>query len=110
MLVLIDENVLGLDVPVGDGKHAEVVETSDQLVGIEFGEERRHFFLFDQLVQIVRVVLHHDVQVLVFAFRGQVAVLHKQVVRVVQHLKNSVLPVLVLPVLEDLLDGDLVSR
>lgn len=43
---------------MGDGEHAEVIESSKDLVGIEFGENGADFFFLDELVEIVRIVVH----------------------------------------------------
>ena len=36
VFIFIDEYVLWFDVSVGDGEHGEVVESSEELVGIDF--------------------------------------------------------------------------
>ncbi len=110
MFVAIDEDILGLDVAVGDGEHEEVVESPEDLVGVELDEDGVDFPLLDDLVEVVGVVVHDDVEVLVVALVGREAVLHHQVVRVLQHLQDLVLPVLVLLILEHLFYCDLLTR
>ncbi len=75
MFVFIYEDVLGFDVSVGDREHAEVVEPSEDLVGIEFDEDGVNFFFLDELVKIVGIVVHDDVEVLCFSLVGEEAIL-----------------------------------
>jgi hypothetical protein len=100
VFVLVDEDVLGFDVAVGDGQHAQVVEGAEDLVDVEFGEQGRDLFLFYQLVEVVREVVHYDVEVLLIALVGEEGVFHEEVVGVFQHFQDGVLPVFVLLVLE----------
>jgi len=61
LFVLVDQNVVRLDVSVGDRQHGEVVEASEDLVEIDFGKGGGDFFVFDELVQIVGEVVHNDI-------------------------------------------------
>lgn len=40
VLVFVDQDILGLDVAVGNGEHAEVIEAADNLIGVELDKER----------------------------------------------------------------------
>ena len=57
----VDQNILRLDISVGNREHVEVVEPSEYLVGINFDEERVDFFLLNDLVEVIRKVVHNDV-------------------------------------------------
>lgn len=94
---------------MSNGDHGEIVEPSEQLVGVDLDQERVHLLLLDHLVQVVREVVRDDVEVLHLAFVGQEAVLHQQVVRMFQHLQDLVFPVLVFLVLQHLLNGYLLA-
>jgi len=109
MLIFVDEYVLRFDVPVGDREHGEVVEASEDLVDVEFGEEGCDFLLFDGLVEIVWEVVHDDVEVLFFTLVREESLPHLQVVWMFQHLQDGVLTVLILLILEHFLDGYLLS-
>jgi hypothetical protein len=76
VLDVVDEDVLGLDVAMGDGEHGEVVETSEYLVSVELDENGVNLSFFNYLVKVVREVVHHDVQVLVLSLVGQETILH----------------------------------
>jgi hypothetical protein len=49
----IDYNILRFDIPMGYGEHGEIVESSKDLIGVEFGEHGIDFFLFDDLIEVV---------------------------------------------------------
>lgn len=80
MFEFVNQNVLGFDVSVCDRDHGEIVEASEDLVDVEFGEERCDFFLFDRLVEIIREVVHHDVQILFFSLTCEESLSHLQIV------------------------------
>lgn len=53
MLYVIHQDVLRLDVSVGDRQHGEVVEASEDLIGIDLDQNRIDLSLLDDLVEIV---------------------------------------------------------
>ena len=110
MFVLVHQNILRLDVSMRNRQHTQIVEPAIDLVDVYLSQQGRYLLLLHQLVQVVRKVVHHDVQVLLLPLVRQKTVFHHQVVRVPQHLQNRVLPVLVLLVLEHLLYRYLLAR
>lgn len=49
---------------MGDGHGGNVVEPPQNLIGVEFDEERAELVFFDDLVEIVAVVVHDDIEIL----------------------------------------------
>lgn len=103
MLDPIHQDVLRLDVPMRDGQHEEVVQSSEDLIGIYLDQDGIDFSLLDDLVQIIGEVIHNDVEVLVISLIGEETVLHDEVVGVVQHFQDLVLTILIFFILEHLL-------
>ena len=81
MFNFINQNILGFDVSVSDGQHSKIVESSEKLVGVYFDKVRIYLLFFNQLVKIVWVVVHNDIEILVISLMSEVAVLHHQIIR-----------------------------
>jgi hypothetical protein len=52
------------------------------LIDVDFGENGRDFFLSDDLVQIIREIVHYYVEVLFLSLSGEIALLHLQIIGV----------------------------
>jgi hypothetical protein len=61
MGAVIDEDVLGFYVAVGDGETGEVVETSQNLVGVDFNEQGCELFFFNDLIEVITIVIHDEI-------------------------------------------------
>lgn len=103
MLDPIDQDILRLDVPMRNGQHKEIVQPSEDLIGIDFDQYWIDFPLFDDLIQIIRVVIHNDIEVLIISFIRQKTILHDKVIGMVQHLQYLMLTILIFFILEHLL-------
>lgn len=79
------KDILGFDVSVCDREHWQVIQGSEDLVRVYFDEMRVYVFLFDELVKIVGVIVHNDVEVLAIAFLREETIFHDQIVGVFQH-------------------------
>ena len=64
---------------------SNVVESPENLVGVEFDEEGAELVFFDDLVKVMAVVVHDNVKVLRVSFVGEEVVLHFEYVGVFQH-------------------------
>lgn len=53
MFHVIHQDVLGFDVPVSDGEHGEVVEASEDLIGIDLDQDGIDLPFLDDLVEVV---------------------------------------------------------
>ena len=94
---------------MGDIDGAQVEQPPEHLVGVYFEFEPGYLrfvpVLLDGLVEVAGEVVHDYVEVLLLALVGIKAVPNPEVVGVAQYLQDLQLPVLVLLVLEDPLDG-----
>jgi hypothetical protein len=104
----ITENILRLDISVANTLSVDVCDGAHELVGVEFNNEVWYFLLhFEVLlhytVSCVGDVVHHYIQVhLVWFISISIKTLaHFHAVRVVQHLQNGQLPVLIPFILEN---------
>lgn len=101
---------MGLDIPVADVYFVQVEEASEQLVRVNLQEGVGHCALaavaFNNAVDGIGVVLHHNVEELLWALLGEERILHLEHIDVVELLEDFELPVFVLLILEDLFDGD----
>ena len=86
MLDPIDQNILRLDVAMRNGQHKQIVQSSEDLIGINFDQQRIDLPLLDDLIEIVRVVIHNDIEVLIISLVGQKAILHDEVIGMIEHL------------------------
>ena len=113
MSVRVTENVLGLDITVADAFSVNVSDRAQQLVAVELDDQVWHHLLHLEVVlhysvRSVLDVVHDNVQVdLVWLLAvGVEGLTHLNAVRVVQHLEDLQLTILVALVLEDLFDGN----
>lgn len=83
----------------------QVEEGSEQLIGIHFEFYSRHGTLlaifFYGFVEIVLVVVHNNIQVLLAGLLlvGEEGILHGEHIRMMQHLQNIKLPILIIFIL-----------
>ena len=103
-----EEDVVWLDVSMADALRVDVQEPPKDLVGDELEVEGRDAFLrvlLDEAIEVGVVERHQDVQVLVLAFVGDVGPkdLHDEIA--VQQPDDFEFSVVVLPVLQNSLDG-----
>ena len=108
----VAKNVLGLDVPMANTLGVNVGDGPHELIRIQFDDKIWHLLL--HLVELlhhsvgsVRNVIHDDVQIhLIWLLSiGVEALPHFDAVRVMQHLEDGELPILVPFVLEHFFDG-----
>lgn len=109
MLHVIHQDVLGLDVAVGDREHGEVVQASKDLIGIDLDQNRIDLSLLYDLVEVIRKVVHYYIQVLIFSLIGKEAVLHHQVVGMFEHFEDLVLTIFVFFILKNFLNCNFLS-
>ena len=76
MLDAIDQYILRFDVSMCYREYGQVIETSENLIGVYFDEESADLLFFDDLVEIVTEVVHNNVKVLWLTFIGEKTVGH----------------------------------
>ena len=114
----VDQEVLWLDVPVHDIVPVNVVQSSQELVGVQLGEHRMHLLteLLKMLLHSIDIswhVVHHDIQLRRFfhlsdlLLLDEVGVEHTYDVLMVQFFVDLQLSIFVVLVLCDFLDGDI---
>ena len=67
---------------------SNVVESPENLVGVEFDEEGAELVFFDNLVEVMTIVVHDNVKILGIPFVGEKVVLHFEHIRVLKHFQN----------------------
>lgn len=86
MLDQIHKHILRFHIPMRDGQHHQVIQRPEQLVRIKLQTHRINLLLFYYLIEVVREIVHNDVQVLFLALIGEKTVPHLQDVRVLENL------------------------
>ena len=90
-LLIIDENVLGFHVAVGDPFFPQVEQSSEHLIGENLHFEGRDLLASLTANHFIKVgwkVVHHDVQVLLLSLISVERIPDFQNIRVVEGLKN----------------------
>lgn len=103
MLDPIDQDVLRLDVPMRNRQHKQIVQSSENLIGVNLDQYWIDLPLLDDLVEVIGVVIHNDIEVLVVSLVGEKAILHDEIIGMVEHLQNLMLTILIFFILEYLL-------
>lgn len=112
MALGVNEDILGLDISMADALSMDIGNGSKQLVGVDLDQQVWDHLLhlqvlFHDTVCGIWDVVHHHIKVnfLWLVSVGVKRLTHFDAVRVVKHLENLQLSVLVALVLEHLLDG-----
>ena len=79
------------------------------MISIEFDQRRVNLLLLNDLVEIVREVVHNNVQILRITFVSEKTVLHDEIIRMFEHRQYLMLSIFVFLVLKDFLDGNSLS-
>lgn len=85
----------------------EIIEPPQDLIRVQLDKKRRKFFPFNDLVQILRIVVHYNVQIFFFLLLREEVILHLQNAGVFYLFEDVQLTIFILFILEDFFKGDL---
>ena len=95
MLDAIYQYILRFNVSMCYREHGQVIETSEDLIGINFDEKPVDLLFFDNLVEIITEVVHNDVKVLWLTFIGKETVGHDQIIWMFKDFQYLMLPIFI---------------
>ena len=84
---------------MGDRKTCYVLKSLQDLIRVKFNEIRIKRILLDDLIKIVTIVVHDNVQVFRVSFMSEEVILHFEDVGMIQHFQNLQLSIFILFIL-----------